>query len=162
MDGTVPVTIEPLILVADDRGIHELAPDPPLRLPCREQPHPNDAAAAAARGLGLDPCFVHSTSWRIQAGTVVITYAVCVATPGDLPGLSIRRVEDAAPATGTAFDPPATIEHDHIVAHALRHLAWLTDHDPAAGMALAAWRPHLAAYRPAPFAQLHEARAADG
>jgi hypothetical protein len=161
-DGSVPVSIEPLILFADDHGIHELVPDAPTRLPCRESPHPNDAAAEVARRLGLAPCFVHSTSWRIEASAVVITYVVCVAAVAHVPGTTVHRIAGAVPATGTALDPPAAIEHDHIVGHALRHLAWLTDHDPAAGMALAAWRPHLAAFRPAPFAQLQEARAADG
>jgi hypothetical protein len=151
-DGSVPVLIEPLVLFADRAGIHEVVLEPPVRLPCRDEPHPNEAVAAEARRLGLEPMFVHSTSWRIEGGAVVLTYVVCVPTDGDH---RARPVVDAQPISGTALDPPATIDHEHIVGHALRHLAWLSEHDPAAVQILEPWRPHLAAHRPAPFRQLH-------
>lgn len=89
----------------------------------------------------------------LEGGAVVLTYVVCADVVEAATGVTPRLLEDAAPATGTALDPPVAIDHRHIVGHALRHLAWLSDHDPAAAHVLGSWRSYLSEHRPAPSAQ---------
>jgi hypothetical protein len=103
--------------------------------------------------LGVEPAAVHSTSWRQEAGTVVLTHLAVVARPaGDVAGFERRPVRGRELAFGTALAPPARIDPEHVVAHALRHLAWLVDHDGAVREALGpGWRGALRPHQPEPF-----------
>lgn len=88
-----------------------------------------------------------------------------VGQPGRLPvlrALWIRpgrrwwRHPCAAPTWPAAPPPgPDTIGVEHVIEHALRHLAWLLADDPAIREALPpAWTIALASYHPEPFRAL--------
>lgn len=93
--------------------------------------HPDDLAFGLA---GLTLCtpggLLHSTSWRYESGSVVLTYA---ALP-DLWPQATRRVEvDAMAVAASPLMPsPCTVDIDAVAAHACRHLALLLTTDPVA------------------------------
>ena len=105
----------------------------------RDRLRGSEAPDAAARRLARDataphgPEVLHSTSWRYEAGRVVLTYAALPAAAGD----DTLPLEDPAVLSSgdpTAPAPPALHLH-HVVAHAVRHLAQLAAHDPAVSRA---------------------------
>jgi len=117
---------------------------------------PGDFVLGVMAWYPLSPRVVHSTSWRYEAGKVVLTYVAVVDPPEQLPAGSlvpvpIRRAELAR---GEAMAPPASIGVAAVLEHALRHLSWLVRDDPAIEQALASWTDVLAAYRPEPFRAL--------
>ncbi|MEV0629151.1 hypothetical protein [Nonomuraea wenchangensis] len=99
---------------------------------------PDEAARRLSGVRGDDPGVVlHSTSWRYEPdGRVVLTYAVC---PDPAPWLPAERVpvleiaRGAAPATPS----PERLALANVVAHAIRHLAFLADEDPVVARTLA-------------------------
>lgn len=99
---------------------------------------------------------IHSTSWRHQEGTVILTYLAVVEPPGRLPPDSLvsQPVGRAELARGTAIGAPRQIGVGAVVEHALRHLAWLLREDRAIAEALPAWKEVLARYEPEPFQAL--------
>lgn len=116
---------------------------------------PEEVAAGALAGLGLEPIVLHSTSWRHAGPEVVLTYLAVVA-PVDEPPASweLGSVAHAELARGDATAPPTAISMDQVIEHALRHLSWLHRDDPAIAVALPAWEPVLAGYVPEPFRAL--------
>lgn len=113
------------------------------------RPRPGETPDEAARRLsGVradDPhTILHSTSWRHEpGGRIVLTYAVC---PDPSPWLPAAEVPDLEIARGAA---PATPSPDrvavsNVIAHAVRHLAFLMAEDPVVSRALAA-HPRVAA-----------------
>ncbi|MGE3287127.1 MAG: hypothetical protein AB7J32_13635 [Pseudonocardia sp.] len=94
-------------------------------------PGRSGAAGGAAPAAGT---VCHSTSWRHEAGTVVLTYA---ALPDPHPGLPAAPLD--APAVLCSADPlrpaPAGLHGHHVAAHAVRHLAYLAAHDPVVARA---------------------------
>jgi hypothetical protein len=105
-------------------------------------PDPEETPDQAARRLcGVSPdaasTVVHSTSWRYRAGgEVVLTYAVCPDPEPWLPAVELGSLEiasGAAPATPA----PERIELANVVAHAVRHLAFLMAEDAVVREALA-------------------------
>jgi hypothetical protein len=100
-----------------------------------EDERPDDAALHLAQAA--DGAVCHSTSWRYQDGRVILTYAV---VPDPHP--STAAVALTTPSVMCSGDPlwptPADVHDHHVAAHAVRHLAYLADTDPAiAGMASA-------------------------
>jgi hypothetical protein len=95
---------------------------------------PDDAALALAGTAAGPVC--HSTSWRDDDGTVVLTYAV-LRPPGPVPGRSVVLEE---PSVVCSQDPrrptPPVLHVHHVVAHAVRHLSDLADRDPVVSAAL--------------------------
>ncbi|GAA1642349.1 hypothetical protein GCM10009828_083800 [Actinoplanes couchii] len=96
--------------------------------------HPDEVARRLAGSGQVD--VLHSTSWRFEAGRIVLTY---VALPDPDP----HDATDLDPATGivSGDDPlspsPAHVERTAVAAHACRHLAFLRHTDPlVAGAAL--------------------------
>ncbi|MDQ3886416.1 MAG: hypothetical protein M3308_05250 [Actinomycetota bacterium] len=84
-----------------------------------------DARARELAGLSSDgtgDVVVHSTSWRAEAGRLILTYAVLpdphptAAHPVPAGVRIVCSGEVSAPA------PPA-VDIEHVVAHALRHLS---------------------------------------
>lgn len=127
-------------------------------LPARTEP---DRAARSLAGLddtaAAPTSVLHSTSWRYDpAGHVILTYAVLPdpdpsAAANPLPSMEIARGEHHAHPTPAALGP------DHVAAHAIRHLAWLSSTDPVVAAALGedgGLRDALAAARPDPAGQL--------
>lgn len=106
----------------------------------------------AAPGPGV----MHSTSWRHQAGQIVLTYLVFsddLAFSG-----AVRRVRLAAlPSPETKRKVPSA---NAVASHALRHLAFLIAEDPSAysRRVTARSRRHLASLRPDVAGQLRKRR----
>jgi hypothetical protein len=111
---------------------------------------------AVARRLveaGLEASVVHSTSWREVEDAVLLTH-LAVLGSGAVQGAGFERrpVLRSELARGTATWPPAAVRVDHVVEHALRHLAWLHVEDPSVRSALEPdWQRRLGQYRPEPF-----------
>lgn len=102
--------------------------------------HPDDVAR---RLCGLTACtpgaILHSTSWRYDAGAVVLTYA---ALP-DPDNAGSEAVPADEYAVGGPLTPsPARISLGAVAAHACRHLALLAGTDPEVGAAAKA-QPQL-------------------
>ncbi|GAA0434085.1 hypothetical protein Acor_08420 [Acrocarpospora corrugata] len=96
---------------------------------------------AARRGAGVQAgdasTVVHSTSWRYRPqGQIVLTYVVCPDPFPYLPGTELESFR-LARGSGPASPSPEHVDLDNVAAHALRHLAYLLDHDPVVGAALA-------------------------
>jgi hypothetical protein len=79
-----------------------------------------------------------------------------VEPPTSLPAdaLEAIRVHRTDLARGDATAPPQDIGVVQVIEHALRHLSWLVQDDPAIGAALPDWRDLLASYQPEPFRAL--------
>ncbi|SEH02316.1 hypothetical protein SAMN05444920_125104 [Nonomuraea solani] len=124
----------------DDRWAYRYAITQPGR---GESP---DAAARRLSGVaaGDQDTVVHSTSWRHEAdGRIVLTYAVCPDPEPWLPAVGVPVLEIArgeAPATPS----PDRVALANVVAHAVRHLAFLMAEDPVVSRVLSG-HPRLAA-----------------
>ena len=95
---------------------------------------------------------VHSTSWRLDEGRLVLTYVVAVQPPAALnENLADETVARAALARGDALTPPSEIGVSQVLEHAFRHLAWLVKDDEAVRVALPDWVAFLDSYAPEPF-----------
>jgi hypothetical protein len=120
-------------------------------------PHAGGAVSAEVSAhldaAGLHARVIHSTSWRQERGAVLLTH-LAVLAPTRCPGAAFERwrVRRRELARGRATLPAAPVEVEHVVEHALRHLAWLRADDPAVRAALdAAWARRLRGYRREPF-----------
>ena len=100
-----------------------------------------DAAALAASGLQDDTAVLHSTSWRQETGTVVLTYAALPDPDETSPAVPLTA--PSVVAGGTSLRPSPEVLHlHHVVAHAVRHLSDLAVRDPVV-RAAADRRPEL-------------------
>ncbi len=146
--------LESLILYLGDDGIHHLHPihSATLRLGWQADLQPGEVVVDAAARYGLAPFLVHSTSWRMEEGRVVLTYVVGVEPPEELNEfLADDLVGRSELARGDAMGPPVDIGVVQVVEHGLRHLAWLVKDDAAVHDALPNWVDALSAYEPEPF-----------
>jgi hypothetical protein len=147
-------SLEPLFAYLGDDGAHHLRPihAPTLRVGWPPDQQPGDIVAHAARRYGLAPLLVHSTSWRLEAGRVILTYVVAVERPQELnENLADERVMRADLARGGAMAPPPEIGVSQVLEHAFRHLSWLVKDDDAVHAALPDWVAFLDTYEPEPF-----------
>jgi hypothetical protein len=126
--GTHAVSVETLMLRAgtDRTWAYRRAEARP-----RPGENPDETARRLCGVTADDPLtVVHSTSWRhVPGGAIVLTYAVC---PDPEPWLPATALPPLEPARGAAPARPAPerLETGHVVAHALRHLAFLLEEDP--------------------------------
>jgi len=100
------------------------------------------------------PLLVHSTSWRRGKGGVLLSFLVVIGEDqaADLAGVAIARAELAR---NSATEAAKGIGSNQVVEHALRHMAWLAQDDPAVRTALSpGWVAALAGYVPEPFRHL--------
>ena len=89
----------------------------------------SELVTASARRYDLEPILAHSTSWRFEAGSVILTYVVAVEVPTRSNAYLVEDpVVRADLARGSAFDPPPQIGVAQVIEHACRHLAWLVHH----------------------------------
>jgi hypothetical protein len=110
-----------------------------------------DALAAA----GVPAQIVHSTSWRFEAGRLVLTYLAVMPAPHAASGFHAEGVRRAELARGTATGAPAAIDVAQVVEHGLRHLCWLSRDDPVIREELSPeWLAAVAEYQPEPFRAL--------
>jgi len=103
----------------------------------------NPDEAAARIGLlpaeSPDPAVtLHSTSWRhLSDGSVVLTYVVAPDPDPGAPATPILSFELAhGPHPGRPS--PERLRQDHVAAHAVRHLAHVSDVNPQVRLALSA------------------------
>ena len=117
---------------------------------------PADVVLDVMKWYPLTPVVVHSTSWRHEAGRIILTYVAVVERPEALPpdSLVITPVGRAQIARGEAMAAPQAIGVEAVLEHALRHLSWLVRDDPAVMAALSDWKGVLAEFQPEPFRAL--------
>lgn len=100
-----------------------------------------------ARGLAQldehdDRHIVHSTSWRAtDEGQIVLTYLVHPDPQPEIPPLALADPRGIARSQRPGHPTPQGLTLDHVVAHAIRHLAFLLRTDPATAAHLSS-RPH--------------------
>jgi hypothetical protein len=147
-------TLEALMVYLAPDGAHHLRPihAATLRLGWRPDRQPGHIVQAAAQRYGLHPLLVHSTSWRLEEGRVILTYLVAVAPPASVDeNLADEPVRRAELARGDATAPPPEIGVAQVVEHAFRHLAWLVKDDQVVHDTVPEWATFLSAYEPEPF-----------
>lgn len=152
---TVRVEIYPL--AADEGGLWSLGGlrtvTPELVVMADSEPHAEVELAMARFGLTTDDVVaLHSTSWRAEGTSVVLTYMAVV----NLDRPARERFPQALPVTleasGKAGKPiphhPAeapTPRYIDVLLHGIRHLHWLIEHDaPFAAVLNDHWRRALA------------------
>lgn len=148
---------EALVLTLEADAIHHVHPQdaPAFRSAWQGDLHPAEVVVEAVATLGLAPFLVHSTSWRVEDGVVVLSFVVLIEDPGPLPdGVIDEHVDRVELARGHALGPPSDIEAAHVLEHGLRHLAWLVGDDPSIGALLPEWNAALQDYSPEPFRAL--------
>jgi hypothetical protein len=100
------------------------------------------------------PTLVHSTSWRRNRGTVLLSFVVVIRDE-QAPQYEAVPIGRAVLARGTATDAPSGVRAEQVIEHGLRHLSWLAKDDPAVNEALTPeWRRLLAGYVAEPFRHL--------
>jgi hypothetical protein len=115
---------------------------------------PVDVVSRLSRNLLGEPLLVHSTSWRRDRGSVILSFVVVIADD-QAPELSGGAVGRAELARSGRTEAPAGILTDQVLEHGLRHLAWLAKDDPVVDATLsAAWKRVLDSYTPEPFRAL--------
>ncbi|MEP6758461.1 MAG: hypothetical protein ABJB55_04645 [Actinomycetota bacterium] len=147
-------SLEAIVLYLDPDGIRHVFPlgRETLRAPWDPDFDPAEAIVDAVANLGVAPQMVHSTSWRVVRGQVVLTFLVVIEPPPSVPdACEVEWVMRTELARGHATGPPLEVHLSQIVEHGLRHLAWLVREDAAIHGALPAWVAPLAAYAPEPF-----------
>jgi hypothetical protein len=146
--------LEGVVLYLDDGRVHHVSPTGSASFYFGWDPDllPGEVVVDGVATLGLSPFLVHSTSWRLHEGRIVLTYIVCVDRPVQVdPSLRDEVVDRSDLARGHMMGPPIEVEPHHVVEHGLRHLAWLIGDDQALGDALPEWAEALADYQPEPF-----------
>jgi hypothetical protein len=116
--------------------------------------HPLDVVSRVVSDVVGAPQLVHSTSWRQEAGAVVLSFLVVIdaGLVGTMDSVPVGRAELAR---NSATAAPAAIASSQVVEHGLRHLAWLAKEDPVVSTELSdGWRAVLATYVPEPFRNL--------
>jgi hypothetical protein len=100
------------------------------------------------------PTLVHSTSWRRNRGTVLLSFIVVIRDE-QAPQYEAVPIARAVLARGTATEAPSAVRAEEVIEHGLRHLSWLAMDDAAVNAALTpAWRRLLAGYVAEPFRHL--------
>jgi hypothetical protein len=115
---------------------------------------PVEVVGRLAKNLMGEPLLVHSTSWRRARGSVILSFVVVNHDDQalELNGIPIDRAELAR---SDATSAPVAIDHQQVLEHGLRHLAWLVKDDATVRSVLSdEWRDVLAGYGPEPFRHL--------
>jgi hypothetical protein len=137
----------PMWLKPDDGPTWCIAVDP--------RTDPFEAVRETIRACVSSPVVLHSTSWRHEDASLILTFLAVVedgVTSAELRWTPVRR---ARLARGEPNEPPDELASTQVLEHAMRHLAWLAADDDEIRRALpAGWEGVLAAYEPQPFRQL--------
>jgi len=119
-----------------------------------DEDDPMEIVKRLSTNLMGPPLLVHSTSWRRGKGGVLLSFLVVIGEDqaANLAGVPITRAELAR---NSATEAAKAIASNQVVEHALRHMAWLAQDDPAVRTALSpGWVAALAGYVPEPFRHL--------
>ena len=100
---------------------------------------------------------VHSTSWRFQGESLVLTYIAVISNDrAFVDGFEAIGVTHRDIARGSATAPPEGIEVEEVIEHVLRHLAWLSRDDSSIAEALPeGWVEALEPFPEQPFSAYH-------
>jgi hypothetical protein len=154
----VAQTLEVLPVGLDQDGLFWMKPihADSLRVGLGPSAKPHETVIEVLAWYPLEPVVVHSTSWRHEEGRVILTYIAVVTPPAVMPPDSLvkLRIGRAELARGEAMAAPKSIGVDAVIEHALRHLSWLVEDDPAVMQSLDGWKELLAPYQPEPFRAL--------
>lgn len=154
LDIDASVTAEVFTLTRDGDHLRltgPCGPDPWLIETDRSE-HPLDAVRRIVEGAVGEPILLHSTSWRFDRQSVILTFVVVLPDPG---AMDSRAVDRAELARSTQTSAPSAIVAGQVLEHAIRHLAWLAAEDAVVGDALdRGWHDILSRYVPEPFRQL--------
>lgn len=151
-----PVRAEVFVVACGIEGPVLTGPDgpQPWHIETHGSGHPMDEARALVDRLLPNLMLFHSTSWRWDHDSVVLTFLAVIpeGAVGSMAQLPIGR-HDLARSEATRA--PSVIDFSQVLEHALRHLAWLAREDDVVRRELdARWHTMLADYIPAPFEQL--------
>jgi hypothetical protein len=160
---TEPMTsrVEVWPVAADAAGIWLLSGDdawrPNLPVPADSEPHAEVELTLAQHGATEGVALIHSTSWRVDGPSVILTYVAVIRPrglvldewPRALPVSAELADAVGRPLTHGPTEVPIPRFIDVLI-HSLRHLAYLRDTDATSREAIADehWRPALAALRP--------------
>jgi hypothetical protein len=158
---TMTVTVEVWPIAADQTGIWLLSPDGPWPsepIPADSEPHLAVELELIQHSVNLgDVSALHSTSWRAEHTSAILTYVAVINCPGlvrdtwpDAAPVSLELANHVGrPPTHAPTEAPAPRYVDMLY-HALRHLRFLLDVDATTAAALGGtWRAHLTGLRPA-------------
>lgn len=156
-----PMTVRAEVwgLSADDRGIWLISGGDAWRSgPIDAESDPHYAAQeilSEHNALG-DAKIVHSTSWRCEDTSIMLTYVAALDCPhvhDHWPAsqlVSLMLPESVGEPLPHGADQPPTPRYVDVLLHAVRHLRFLLDYDATAAAAFSpAWRSHLMAFSPA-------------
>lgn len=154
VDG--PVRAEVYLVWLNGDRLELTGPDGPVPwiVQLEDVEHPVEVVDRIVNGLVDAPIVVHSTSWRREGPAVILTF-LAVIRPEQVGEMATAPIERSGLARSEARRAPARIGHGQVLEHALRHLAWLVQDDPAVAAKLSGgWRDALAGYVPEPFRNL--------
>lgn len=149
-------------LAADEAGIWLLSgPEgawtPGASVSADSEPHSEVELLLAEHGALADTALLHSTSWRIDGPALVVTYVAVIALgdhvraswTGAIP-VSVEAAHRVGPAPAHAPTHPPAPRYIDVLRHAVRHLAFLRDHDATTAATLPEpWSAHLTRIQPA-------------
>jgi hypothetical protein len=151
-----PVRAEIFVVWLHGDRLELTGPDGPLPwvIQLDDVEHPVQSVERIISGLVGAPILVHSTSWRRDGPAVILSF-VAVVSPEQAEGMASAPVPRAELARSEATRAPATIGHEQVLEHGLRHLAWLAEDDVVVAERLSpGWHRALADYVPEPFRNL--------
>jgi hypothetical protein len=154
LDIDAPVTAEVFTLAVQDGLLVLTGPcgAAPWLIETGRSENPLDTVGRIVKGALRDVVVLHSTSWRFDRDSVILTFVAVVRDPGSLDAASVDRTPLARSGATTA---PPVIAHSQVLEHAVRHLAWLAAEDSVVTAALDNdWHDILSDYAPEPFRQL--------
>jgi hypothetical protein len=172
MSEPMTVRVEVWPLAADPAGIWLVSGDDAWRdrLPVMadSEPHADVQLLLAQNNVDFHAALVHSTSWRVDGTSVVVTYIAVLRTPGlvldSWPDAKPVPLELAAAVGRPPVHGPTEVpvpRYVDVLFHGLRHLRFLLDTDATSRQALdGSWRRHLGALTPALARMYEEADAA--
>lgn len=151
-----PVRAEVFVVACGEDGPVLTGPDGPQawHVQTHGGEHPMDEVRTVVERTVPALALFHSTSWRWDHGSVVLTFLAVVPPEAAGPAVPIGR-EDLARSGATRA--PEVIGSHQVLEHALRHLAWLAREDDVVADALdPRWHTALQGYVPAAFEQLEK------
>lgn len=126
----------------------------PWYIESHDEDDPMEIVKRLSTNLLGPPLLVHSTSWRRGKGGVLLSFLVVIGAD-QAPDLEAVPITRAELARNTATEAAKGVSWNQVVEHALRHMAWLAQDDPAVKAALSpAWLAELSGYVPEPFRHL--------
>lgn len=101
--------------------------------------------------LCVSPSVVHSTSWRYEDASFLLTYLTVLPWQERFRSFSPQPIRDSVRVRGDHLYPPLHLSHEAVLTHALDHLALLLSRDESIALMIApVWTSILETRLPAP------------